>query len=158
MEDDSTYHFPVPNGTYTVIGGYQSATDTLFHIVQNVIVLDNDVIVNFYDSGGVIVPIIHTPIANNLVFNMKCYPNPFRGATTVAFSSPVDGKATLRVYDLNGRMLQTLYNGAVYKGNYHVQFSTKDFDYQLGAGYYIARIEIKGEKRYIKNIRLINVK
>ncbi len=141
-----------------LLAGWASATDTVYHTVSNVVVLDNNVIVNFTDTGGVIVPIIYTPLANNLVFNMKCYPNPFRGATNIAFSTPVNGKATLRIYDLNGRMLKTLYNGSVSKGNYYVQFSTKDFDYQLGAGYYIARIDIKGEKRYTRNIRLINVK
>jgi hypothetical protein len=158
MEDDSTFHFAVPNGTYTVIGGYQSPTDTLYHVVQNVVVLDNDMVVNFYDTGGVIVPIIYTPIANNLVFNMKCYPNPFRGVGNIAFTTPVDGKATLRIYDLNGRMLKILYNGAVSKGKYAVQFTTREFDYPLGAGYYIARIDIKGEKRYTKNLRIINIK
>ncbi len=158
MKDDSTYHIQVPNGTYTVIGGYESPTDTLYHIVHNVVVLDNDVVVNFYDTGGVIVPIIHTPVTNNLVFAMRCYPNPFRGIGNIAFTTPVDGKATLRIFDLNGRMLKTLYNGAVYKGKYTVQFTTGEFDYQLGAGYYVARIDIKGKKRYTKNLRIVNIK
>ena len=37
--------------------------------------------------------------------SVKCYPNPFRGSTTVAIYLPEGGQVALRVYDLSGRGL-----------------------------------------------------
>ncbi len=103
-------------------------------------------------------PFIFNPVTEKLVCNLKNYPNPFRGATNIVFSTPVSGKATLKIYDLNGRMVRTLYTGAVSKGIYQCKFDTKGLDYSLGAGYYIPRLSIAGEKNYTRNIRLINLK
>ncbi len=55
-------------------------------------------------------------------------------------------------------MLRKIYSGAVSKGVYYFQFDTKGLDYSLGAGYYIAHLNISGEKNYTRNIRLVNMK
>jgi len=46
---------------------------------------------------------------------VKNYPNPFSEKTTVLFILPSDNKVKLDVYDLSGKLIQTLYNGEVNK-------------------------------------------
>jgi photosystem II stability/assembly factor-like uncharacterized protein len=40
------------------------------------------------------------------------YPNPFNPATTIKFGIPKAGHVTLKVYDITGRLVQTLFNNA----------------------------------------------
>ena len=44
-------------------------------------------------------------------------PNPSRGPVTIAFTAPRSTRATLRVYDLSGRLVATLLDGSVSAGN-----------------------------------------
>ena len=45
-------------------------------------------------------------------------PNPARGGTSVAFSLPVSGEASLKVYDAQGRLVRTLVSGTREAGTY----------------------------------------
>jgi hypothetical protein len=35
------------------------------------------------------------------------YPNPFNGSTTIRFGSPMEGRATLQIYDILGRIVKS---------------------------------------------------
>lgn len=48
--------------------------------------------------------------------SLLVYPNPVKGEATVRFSSAQTGKATLRIYDMNGKLLRTLFDGVLQKG------------------------------------------
>jgi hypothetical protein len=50
------------------------------------------------------------------------YPNPFNPTTKIAFSLPVAGETSLRVYNLVGQEVATLLAGKYDRGNYEVQF------------------------------------
>ena len=43
---------------------------------------------------------------------LTVYPNPFRDQTTVEFSLPATGNATLMVYDLQSRLIKRLFSGS----------------------------------------------
>ncbi|GAB3845980.1 hypothetical protein GCM10028822_05300 [Hymenobacter terrigena] len=47
---------------------------------------------------------------------LMVYPNPFTSQTTVEFSLPVKGDATLAVYDMQNRLVKRLFSGAVQAG------------------------------------------
>ena len=158
MKNDSTYMMKLPNGVYTVVGGYVSPTDTLIYKVDSIVINNNDIIIIFTDSGVQIVPVVFTPVTDYMVFSLKSFPNPFRGYTTISFSIPFKGKASLKIYDLNGRTLMTLYSGYVNRGRYSFRLNTDKLGYQIKSGYIIARLSINGEKRYTRNIRLIHLK
>ncbi len=158
MKPDSTYGMKLPNGVYTVVGGYISENDTLLHKVDSIVINNNDIIINWTDAGPEIVPVVFTPVSDHIVFNLKNYPNPFRGYTNISFSTPVKGKASLKIFDLNGKTIMTLYSGDVNRGRYYFKLNADKLGYQIGAGYYIARLTINGEKRYTRNIRLIYLK
>ena len=46
------------------------------------------------------------------------YPNPFNPTTTIEFTVPEDGKVTLRIYDVLGREVVTLFDGEMKAGYY----------------------------------------
>jgi hypothetical protein len=47
---------------------------------------------------------------------LPCTPNPFREGSTIRFSIEREGRATLRIYDLSGRLVRTLVDHSVRQG------------------------------------------
>jgi YD repeat-containing protein len=70
-------------------------------------------------------------------------PNPGSGARSVAFTIPSRGHVTLRVFDVLGRAIATLYDRALDPGLYTAQFSTE----RWGNGVYFYRLETAGRLR-----------
>jgi hypothetical protein len=65
-------------------------------------------------------------------------PNPFTDHATLSFSVMQQGPVTLRVYDMNGRLVSTLFNRVAEKGSFH-QVTLEAG--KLAAGVYIARLQ-----------------
>ncbi len=81
-----------------------------------------------------------TPTSFNLHQN---YPNPFNPSTIISYDIPKSGFVTLKVYDLLGRKITTLYNGNQKAGTYNVSFdasrlSSGVYFYQLRAGDFVS--------------------
>jgi WD40 repeat protein len=56
--------------------------------------------------------------------SLTSFPNPTEGLSQVVFSSEVEGRVTVEVYDLNGRLVETLFNQDVEAGvEYRVDFN-----------------------------------
>jgi hypothetical protein len=73
-----------------------------------------------------------------LVFALsQNYPNPFNPATNIEFTVPATGKATLKVYNLVGQEVATLFDGIAEAGKY--QQSTFNAS-PLASGVYFARL------------------
>jgi YD repeat-containing protein len=70
-------------------------------------------------------------------------PNPGSGARNMAFTIPARGHVTLRVFDVSGREIATLYNRVLDPGHYNAQFSTD----RWGNGVYFYRLEAAGHVR-----------
>lgn len=64
------------------------------------------------------------------------YPNPFNPETTIRFSVPTSAQTRLDVYDVSGRLVQTLVNGAMTAGDHQVSWNAKD----VPSGMYIYRL------------------
>ncbi len=67
------------------------------------------------------------------------YPNPFNPSTTIEFNMPKAGAATLKVYDLTGREVATLYNQYLNSGLYNKEFPANG----LASGVYIYVLTVK---------------
>jgi len=67
----------------------------------------------------------------------RCYPNPFNPATTIPVSLARDGHVRLAVYDLRGRLVRTLQDGALVAGDHTFTFRGD----HLASGAYICRLE-----------------
>jgi hypothetical protein len=79
------------------------------------------------------------------------YPNPFNPSTKIEFSVPEDGIATLKVFNMLGQEVATLFNGQAEAGRY-VQAT---FDAaSLPSGIYFSRLEYNG-KSLIKRMMFV---
>jgi aminopeptidase N len=68
-------------------------------------------------------------------------PNPFNPATQIRFGSSRSGRVSLRVFDLQGRMLRTLLAGHVEAGEHIVRWNGKnDAGEALASGVYLYRL------------------
>ena len=70
------------------------------------------------------------------------YPNPFNPSTTIPFSVPDDGEATLKIYNLLGDEITTLFHGIAKARTLHQNTFNGD---GLSSGVYFARLTWKGQ-------------
>ena len=83
------------------------------------------------------VNVVVAPIPGSFSLSQS-YPNPSNPTTTIEFSVPHDGRATLSVYDLYGRVMATLIDGDVKAGS--LQKSAFDAS-NLSSGVYFVRLQ-----------------
>jgi hypothetical protein len=86
---------------------------------------------------------VHTDLcpANSFALN-NSFPNPFNPATTIQYSLPSTQYVSLKIYDVLGRELTTLFGGTRQPGTYTVRwdaggFSSGVYFYRLKAGNYV---------------------
>lgn len=79
---------------------------------------------------------IHTTLFQN-------YPNPFRGATTIAYQVGEPGRVTLEVYDLLGRRIRTLVDAEQPSGRHEAAWDGRGAGGRsLAAGTYFYRLRV----------------
>jgi photosystem II stability/assembly factor-like uncharacterized protein len=79
-------------------------------------------------------------------FLLRSYPNPFNAATSIEFTLPRDGKATMYVYDMIGRSVTTLFDGPQKRGTSRVLWTPE----HLPSGNYFVRLTQGNEFQTIK--------
>ena len=65
------------------------------------------------------------------------YPNPFNPTTTISFSIPEFGLATITAYDITGKELETLTNTNLNPGNYNIDWNASSYP----SGVYLIRMD-----------------
>jgi hypothetical protein len=76
------------------------------------------------------------------VFQMGNYPNPFNPSTEIQFSVPEDGFATLKVFNMLGQEVATLFSGVAKAGHFvSATFNASRF----ASGVYLSRLEYNGK-------------
>lgn len=78
------------------------------------------------------------------------FPNPFNPTTQISYSVPQNKYITLKVYNLLGQEVQTLFEGVRQPGNYTVTFNGED----LSSGIYLYRLEAENYKESKKLVLL----
>jgi hypothetical protein len=73
-------------------------------------------------------------------FALSAYPNPFNAKTTLNFSLPKTGSVTVKIYDLNGRVVQVLHDGLLEAGDHRFQVDGGE----LASGIYFSRVVTAG--------------
>ncbi len=69
-------------------------------------------------------------------FELNCYPNPFNSSTTISFNIPRQTRVKLTVFDISGKIIETLVDKNMSVGRYNVKFapanaSSSIYFYQL---------------------------
>lgn len=73
-------------------------------------------------------------------------PNPFNPQTTIRFYNPKQGNASLKIYDINGRLVETLHQGQLEKDWHELTWRAKGH----ASGAYFVRLISGTETRNIK--------
>lgn len=86
-------------------------------------------------------------------YQFEVYPNPFKNATTVGFTTTKTSKVEVMVLDINGKQVATLVNENKVAGNYEVNLDAAQLN--LSAGTYFVRLSVDGN---VQNKQIIQVK
>lgn len=75
------------------------------------------------------------------------HPNPFNPKTSIRFGLPESGQVTLTVFDVNGRAVKTLADGALPAGTHRFEWDGTDAaGASLASGVYFYRLDTAGER------------
>lgn len=78
------------------------------------------------------------------------YPNPFNPQTTIRYQLPVDGHVKLHIFDLSGRLVETLVNENQPSGEYSKIWNAES----VSSGIYLYRLETKDFSSVKKCVKL----
>jgi hypothetical protein len=78
------------------------------------------------------------------------YPNPFNPTTTIRFSIETQSDVFLHIYDIKGRLVETLVTGELLSGDHAVQWDASDY----ASGVYFVRLTA-GESRQTRKMLLV---
>ena len=114
--------------------------------------LSSNEIQSLYHEGGT------TAVKDNMKIKipkeftlLQNYPNPFNPSTVIQFTVPSSGRAVLKVYNILGQEVATLFDGVAAAGEYHQ--ATFDAS-RLASGIYFSRLEFGG-KMQVKKMMLL---
>ena len=100
---------------------------------------------------------IETSLPSPLYFGLTAFPNPFAASMLVKFNVPQSKnkekqKVYVRIYDLNGKLVQTLVQGMFATGYHRVVFKGRESGngQTLGNGFYFCRMQAPGFERTLK--------
>ena len=106
---------------------------------------DSDVFLAKFAPPGVYTAVLPSPVGRRVAIHPN-YPNPFNPGTTIPFSLPSDGTASLAIYDVSGRMVRTLVAEPKTAGEHVASWNGRDDGGSLVAsGVYLVRIEAGGQ-------------
>lgn len=89
-----------------------------------------------------------------IMLTASSYPNPFKTDTTISYSVPKDGMATLTVYNTKGQVVRTLASNNVKAGNFTATWNGKDESgNSVANGIYFLRLD-SNNQRVVKKMLL----
>jgi len=95
----------------------------------------------FYKSGFFNVTAVPVKAPSPASRLLRSYPNPFNPQATIRFSLERDGVATLRAFDVQGRLVRTIFDGFVAAGSREVRWDGRDDSgRELPSGTYFLRL------------------
>ncbi len=68
---------------------------------------------------------------------LNIYPNPFNPTTTIRFSVETSHVSQLHIYDINGRLVETLFDGVVNPGEYKIDWNASN----VASGVYFLQLK-----------------
>jgi hypothetical protein len=144
LKRDAEFHL----GCGTTGGGdpFNGAIDE-FRVYKRV--LSSDEVAALYNLPTSVDQNIGTPISDFLL--NQNYPNPFNPSTHITYSVPYYSHVSLKVYNLLGQEVRTLYEGIRQPGNYEATFEGN----KLAAGVYLYRLSANG---FVKTRKLLLIK
>ena len=125
--------------------------------VNTLIFMDDYLYAGTWDSGVWKRPLneitsvesVQSKLSNYKLF--QNYPNPFNSSTTIKFEIPKDGLVTLKIYNILGEEIETLFNEERSSGRYEVNFDA----FKLPSGIYFYQLKTRD---YVDTRKMILLK
>jgi M6 family metalloprotease-like protein len=128
---------PVGSSPAPTLGGLYISQDRLYCFVPD-------------EAAGVEVEVAADP-----ALDLRVRPNPSTSGTVMEFAVPVASRVTLRVYDVRGRLVRSVFDGVRVAGAYRMEWAGKDCaGAEAAAGIYFARLDV-GELSAVKKVVLV---
>lgn len=110
-------------------------------------------------GGGIYVygdaPGVTSPQVPSELVLRRSTPNPFVAQAAISFSLPEAGRATVKVFDLSGRLVRTLADGEMAAADHTLVWDGRDASgNEVGAGVYFCRLEASGQTATQKMLRI----
>ncbi len=84
------------------------------------------------------------------------WPNPFTEGTTFQLTMPSAGTIKIAVYDITGKLMQTLYDGFHEAGNYDIYWNGKDLDGNpVPPGVYVCTLF--SDNTVVKSVKVVKI-
>jgi hypothetical protein len=98
--------------------------------------------INTEKMSNILVQVIYgTPSLPLDYILFQNYPNPFNPTTDVRFQIPETGDVTIKIYDMLGQEIRTLFSGVTQRGTYTVQWDgLNNTGSKMSSGTYIYRM------------------
>ncbi|MCX6601658.1 MAG: T9SS type A sorting domain-containing protein [bacterium] len=125
-----------PNGRVVVLWGERQAPDTACTTLKMAWV-DWTTYLGAHDRDFILHP---------SSFILSAFPNPFNAQTEIRFALPQAARAELALFDILGRRVATLADGAFTAGEHSVPFDGSN----LGSGIYFARLSASHRQTALK--------
>ncbi len=100
---------------------------------------DPDEVETFVDIDGAVLSVKKEPIIPT-VFALTAHPNPFNATITISYALPQSQRVGLHLYDMSGRLVESLYEGYRMAGLYKARWNAEN----ISAGIYFVRMETDG--------------
>ena len=107
--------------------------------------------INVVGDGKGLITAVRSSATDGTPSNFKLcsnYPNPFNPSTMIVFYLPKTEYITLKIYNITGREIETLIEGAVPAGEHRLQWTAQG----LASGVYLCRMQAKDFSDTIKMI------
>jgi len=90
---------------------------------------------------------------SNEIENFKLYqnyPNPFNSSTNISFTLIESSNAIISVYDINGKLIETITSGYLNNGNHTINWNSNN----LPSGTYYIQLTVGNTQQFIKSVLL----
>jgi hypothetical protein len=136
--NDGSETITLPNVATTTARIKVAAADHIFFDINNF---------NFTIQGSTGVETPSDAATTDRLVLSENHPNPFNPSTTIEFALPVAGPATLRIYDLQGRLVKTLVDQSLTPGRHSAVWDGSDIGGGTAAsGVYLYELRANGER------------
>ncbi|MBT3233980.1 MAG: T9SS type A sorting domain-containing protein [Calditrichaeota bacterium] len=124
---------------------------------ESMSILNNYIFVSDYnellsfDSAGLLSAPYAPPPPLPTAISLSAYPNPFNASVTVSFDLPRSMPVSLQVFDLSGRLVETLVENTEYSGKQSIVWNTRD----IVSGVYMLKLETTEGNSKFQRVTLV---
>lgn len=145
---------PTTAGTYNYTYTYKREAAWQDTSIATVVFVQNDVNKEVLNSNkGMFIPTGINNLSSEIPGKYSLeqnYPNPFNPVTNISYRIPKSSKVSLKVYDIKGQFISTLYEGNQNSGIYLTQFDGSN----LASGVYLYKLEA-GDYKEVRKMTMI---